>query len=143
MDKRVSQQYMMQQLMSASPARLVAMLYDRASSLLTEAIDAIQNDDIERRWRANQKATEVIAHLWETLDMEQGGEIAANLSQLYGFMLKRLLAVDVENSAEAAREVIQLLEPLRRSWHEMAKASDGDPAENTDNVVPAQITLSA
>ena len=143
MDKRVSQQYMMQQLMSASPARLVAMLYDRASSLLTEAVNAIENNDIERRWRANQKATEVIGHLWETLDMEQGGEIAANLSQLYGFMLKRLLAVDVENSAEAAREVIQLLEPLRRSWHEMANANDGNSADNTDDVVPTQITLSA
>jgi len=141
MDKQVSQKYMMQQLMSASPARLVAMLYDRAISLLTEAVDAIENGDIERRWRANHKATEVISHLWETLDMEQGGDVAANLSQLYGFMLKRLLAVDVENSAEAAREVIQLLEPLRRSWHEMA--SEGDSTESTDGAAPRQITLSA
>ena len=63
MDRRASDKYMMQQLMSASPTRLVAMLYDRAISLLTEAVDAIQNKDIERRWRANQKATEVISHL--------------------------------------------------------------------------------
>lgn len=143
MDKRVSQQYMMQQLMSASPARLVAMLYDRAISLLTEAVDAIENNDIERRWRANHKATEVICHLWETLDMERGGEVAANLNQLYGFITKRLLAVDIENSAAAAREVIQLLEPLRRSWHEMANAGDGSSTESTDDAVPRQITLSA
>jgi len=134
---------MMQQLMSASPARLVAMLYDRAISLLTEAVDAIQNNDIERRWRANQKATEVISHLWETLDMERGGEVAANLNQLYGFMMKRLLAVDLENSADAAREIIRLLEPLRKSWHQMARTADGDTDQNANETTPTQITLSA
>src|SRR3990170_3129290 len=99
MDKHVSQKYLTQQLMSASPTKLVAMLYDRAISLLTDAIGGIEAGDTERRWRANQKATEVICHLWETLDMERGGEVAVNLNQLYGFMLKRLLAVDLENSA--------------------------------------------
>ena len=133
----------MQQLMSASPEKLVAMLYDRAIGLLTEAVEAINQNDIERRWRANKKATEVICHLWETLDMEQGGDVAANLNKLYGFMLKRLLAVDMENSAAAAQEVIRLLEPLRRSWHEMASASENKPTESTDDVTPGQISLSA
>ena len=143
MDKRISEQYLMRQLMSASPPRLVAMLYDRAVFLLTEAVDAINDNDIERRWRANQKATEVICHLWETLDMEKGGEVAANLNKLYGFMLRRLLAVDMENSAKAAQEVIQLLEPLRRSWHETANASDKETPESTDEAAPGNITLSA
>jgi len=143
MDKRVSEQYLMQQLMSASPAKLVAMLYDRAVSLLNEVIDAIEKKDVERRWRANKKATEVICHMWETLDMERGGDVAANLNQLYGFMLKRLMAVDVENSAEAAREVIQLLDPLRKSWHEMADA-DGKKADASSNeAVQTKFSLSA
>lgn len=143
MDKRVSEQYLMQQLMSASPARLVAMLYDRAISLLSEVVEAIGQNDIERRWRANRKATEVICHLWETLDMERGGDVAVNLNQIYGFMLKRLLAVDVDNSAEAAREVIRLLQPLRKSWHEMASTGDDDSRQAADTPVPTKITLSA
>ena len=143
MDRRISDRYLKQQLMSASPARLVAMLYDRAISLLTEVVDAIQYDDIERRWRANKKATDVIYHLWETLDMEQGGDVAANLHQLYGFMIKRLLAVDMDNNAEAAREVIRLLDPLRKSWHQMASAAEGDSDQSTDEAAPIQFTLSA
>ncbi len=143
MDRRASDRYLKQQLMSASPARLVAMLYDRAISLLTDVVDAIQNSDIERRWRSNQKATEVICHLWETLDMERGGDVAANLNQLYGFMLKRLLTVDMENNAEAAREVIRLLDPLRKSWHQVASAADGDSDQSTNETTPTQITLSA
>ena len=143
MDKHVSQKYMTQQLMSASPTKLVAMLYDRAISLLTDAIGGIEAGDTERRWRANQKATEVICHLWETLDMERGGEVAVNLNQLYGFMLKRLLVVDIENNAAAAREVIRLLEPLRRSWHDMAKAEAAKTAPSADAAMPTSITLSA
>lgn len=145
MDREVSQKYLAQQIMSASPAKLVAMLYERAITLLREAVRAIEAGDIAQRWEANAKATEVISHLWGTLDRERGGEIAENLNQLYGFMMMRLTMVDVENNAQAAREVIGLLEPLLRSWQEIA---DGEPASagtegRSDNAAPSQISLSA
>ncbi len=145
MDRGASQKYLAQQVMSASPARLVAMLYERAITLLHDAVGAIEAGDIERRWVANSKATEVVGELWQALDMEAGGEIAENLNRLYGFMMMRLTMVDAENSAQAAREVIDLLEPLRRSWNELAeregaygqsKSSSGDPTS-------AQVSLSA
>ena len=145
MDREAYRKYLAQQVMSASPAKLVAMLYDRAITLLHDAVGAIEAGDIERRWRANGKATQVIAELWQALDMEAGGEIAENLNRLYGFMMMHLTMVDTENSAQAAREVIGLLEPLRRSWHELAdgegangesKCGSGDPAS-------LQISLSA
>ena len=74
MDKEVSQKYLAQQIMSASPAKLVAMLYERAITLLHECIKHIEAGEIELRWRANAKATDVICHLWDTLDRERGGE---------------------------------------------------------------------
>ncbi len=145
MDREVSQKYLAQQIMSASPAKLVAMLYERAITLLRETVEAIEAGDVERRWRANGKATEVISHLWGTLDRERGGEIAENLNRVYGFMIMRLTMIDVENNAQAAREVSELLEPLRRSWQELA---DGGPArartENRSDVAaPTQVSLSA
>ncbi len=145
MDREVSQKYLAQQIMSASPAKLVAMLYERAITLLHETVEAIETGDIVRRWEANGKATEVISHLWGTLDRERGGEIAENLNQLYGFMMMRLTMVDVENDAQAAREVIGLLEPLLRSWQEIAHgkpASAGTPS-HPDRAAPVQISLSA
>ncbi len=145
MDRQVSHKYLAQQIMSASPARLVAMLYERAITLLRETVEAIEAGDIERRWRANAKATEVVSHLWGTLDRERGGEIAENLNRVYGFMMMRLTMVDVENNAQAAREVIELLEPLRRSWQELA---NGEPASvrtesRSDTAAPTQVSLSA
>ncbi len=145
MDREVSQKYLVQQIMSASPAKLVAMLYERAITLLHETIEAIEAGEIERRWRANAKATEVICHLWGTLDREQGGEIAENLSRLYGFMMMRLTMVDVENDAQAARDIIGLLEPLQRSWDEVSNRDEQKikSHKTSDDKNPSQISMSA
>ncbi len=145
MDRGASQKYLAQQVMSASPARLVAMLYERAITLLHDAVGAIEAGDIERRWVANRKATEVVSELWQALDMEAGGEIAENLNRLYGFMMMRLTMVDAENNAAAARDVIRLLEPLRRSWNEIAegKGANGPSKSSSGDSTSAQISLSA
>lgn len=145
MDREVSDKYLTQQIMSATPARLVAMLYDRAIMLLHDTISAIEAGDIERRWKTNNKAMEIVAELWQALDMENGGEIAANLNRLYGFITMRLTMIDLENDAQAARDVIKLLEPLRQSWHKLAENNGQrkDESKPNDGETPIQITLSA
>ena len=118
---RSARTYQTQQVMTASPAQLVAMLYDKAILSLREAVRAIEAGDIQARFNANKRAGDIITHLFTTLDIERGGEIAANLSRLYRFMLSRLAFVDVRNDPEPAREVIALLEPLRESWTQIAR----------------------
>jgi len=113
--------YLTQEVMTASPAKLVSMLYDKVTLSLKEAISAIEAGEIETRWRANARAMEILSQMWSTLDVETGGEIAQNLDSLFSFMLSRLPEVDFRNDPEPAREVIELLEPLRQSWRELAK----------------------
>jgi flagellar protein FliS len=122
--------YQTQQVMTASPARLVCMLYDRAILSLKEAVAAIEAGQIEARWRANKRAYDIIAHMWTTLDTERGGEIASNLGDLFSYMLSRLPEVDFRNDPAPATEVIALLEPLRESWHKVASGeAAGQPAD--------------
>ena len=115
--------------MTASPARLVVLLHDKAISSLGEAAAAIERGDIHARHTANRKAIDIVAHLWSTLDLERGGEIAANLNQIYGYMMGRLGEVDMKNDAQAAREVMGLLGPLRRSWRELAEGNGAPEAK--------------
>ena len=122
--------YQTQALMTASPAQLVAMLLEKATASLNEAIAAIESGQIEDRWRANKRAMEIINHLDLTLDMDRGGEIAENLRSLYSFALRRLADVDFKNDAQAAREVIKLLEPMLASWRELAKGPAEGPMTN-------------
>jgi len=46
MEREASQKYLAQQVMSASPAKLVFMLYDRAILSLREAIRLIEDDGL-------------------------------------------------------------------------------------------------
>ena len=117
--------YLNQQVMTASPAKLVYMLYDRAISSLREAAAAIEAGNIEERWKANKRAIDILEHMWSTLDMEQGAEISDNLNQLLPYMMLRLPDVDIHNDPAPAQEVITLLEPLRDAWKEIALKGGG------------------
>lgn len=123
--------YLTQQVMTAPPAKLVFMLYDKAILSLKEAIAAIEAGNIEARWKANKRAYEIISHMWSTLDLESGGEIAENLDRLFSYMLSRLPDVDFNNDPAPAQEVIGLLEPLRQAWRELAGGTAAQGAAGT------------
>lgn len=107
-----------------SPVKSVAILYDKVIEALQTAIHNIEEGNVHGRWEANKKACDIIVNLSACLDYNHGGEIAENLEQLYRFMLIRLMDVDMKNDPKAAREVIKLLQPLRRSWHRLAEVPE-------------------
>lgn len=122
-----AQAYRSNEISDASPVRAVAILYDRAIEALNQAIRGIEKRDVNHRWKNNRKATDILISLNNCLDHDKGGEIAVNLARLYDFMIMRLMRVDVNNDVQAARDVIGLLEPLRKSWHELADRADKEP----------------
>jgi len=124
MNRNQSQQYQTQQIMTASPAMLVFMLYDKALNCLKEAVRAIEAGEVEARWKANGRAMEIIEHLRVTLNMEAGGEIASNLDQLYSALLRELPKVDLKNDPVPAEKAIKLLTPLRDSWRTVAESGE-------------------
>lgn len=105
--------------MSASPSRLIVLTYDGAIQSLELAIEMIGKGDIEGRWRAVEKATNMITELYMALDHEKGGEIAQNLGCLYGFCLSRLPRINFYNDKNTASDVIGILQRLRDSWDEL------------------------
>ncbi len=141
MDANVSK-YVTQQVMTATPAKLVFLLYEKAIACLREACNAIDSAEVERRWRANNRAIEIVSHLWSTLDMERGGDISKNLGDLFPYMITRLAEVDVNNDRATAEEVIGLLEPLRDSWRDLSRTKQGAeataPASGHESTGPAR-----
>ena len=135
--------YLTQEVMTASPAKLVSMLYDKVVLSLRECIAAVESGNIEGRWRANARAMEIIAHMWSTLDVQKGGEIAQNLESLFSFMLTRLPEMDIRNDPEPAREVIGLIEPLRDAWRELARRDGGGRPAGAEPGRPAAANSAA
>lgn len=117
------QTYKEQQILSASPAERVVLLYNGAIKFLLIAKAAIEKGDIQERYTNNKKAIDIIIYLQSTLDMDKGAEIAQNLYRIYGYMLNRLVDVDVKNDTEAVDDVVEKLKQLNTSWIEIAKGN--------------------
>lgn len=98
------------------PARQIVILYDAAIACLGEARQAAEQHRIEDRWRAAGRARAIVEALKGCLDFERGGEIAPLLDRLYGYLLHRMLAIDLHNEAAACDEVAARLAELRDAW---------------------------
>jgi flagellar protein FliS len=102
---------------SASPHKLVLMLYDGLLKQLRIAKVHIERKEIVPKAAAISKALAIVDQgLRPGLDLEKGGSIAAQLLALYDYIGERLLQANLRNDAAAIEEVIQLIEPIRLAW---------------------------
>lgn len=106
---------------SRSPLELVVLLYDGALARLTEAAAAAECNDLRRRGTAISKALAIITSLQETLNLQAGGAVAAELDRLYTYASQRLLDVTLKQDLAAIQEVHRLLAQLRGAWQQIAQ----------------------
>lgn len=97
--------------------RLVALLFEGALERISAARVALEAGNLARKGELIGKAVTILGGLRETLDMEAGGELAANLDYLYGYMQRRLLEAHVKNRSDGLEEVMNLLRPLLEAWN--------------------------
>jgi flagellar protein FliS len=101
----------------ADPHQLVGLLFDALLQSIASARGAMARGDIPAKGAALGKAVRIIEEgLKAGLNLQQGGEIAANLQQLYGYSVLRLTQANFNNDAAALEEVIRLIEPVAESW---------------------------
>jgi flagellar protein FliS len=96
--------------------RLVVMLYEGAIKFMKLAIEELEAGNYEAKGRYLIKAQNVINELNAVLDMEKGGQIAANLRSLYTFMNNNLAQANIKRDPELIRQVIKLAEELNESF---------------------------
>lgn len=108
---------------TAPPGQLVVMLHDGAIRFLECALAGFQHDDPkEFNETINNnvlRAQEIISELDNSLDLAQGGELAATLRRLYNFMDNQLTHSNASKSPEGIRDALQRLSTLRDAWREM------------------------
>lgn len=101
---------------SADPHGLVLMLLEGAISSLVFARKEIDAGNISAKGEAISKAIRIISELDTSLNIEAGGEIAANLRTLYDYMGTSLLEANLKNDVRKLVEVVQLLSELKTAW---------------------------
>jgi len=115
---------------SASPHRLILMLYEGALLSLMLAEQCMKDGRVGERGAAISKAISIIGEgLRASLNAESGGELAGRLDALYDYMVRRLVEANTENRPAPLQEVSRLLRELKTAWEEIAS----DPAVVSPN----------
>lgn len=103
---------------TASPAKLVIMLYNGAIKNAEEAKLAIESGEVEAVHARLIRAQEIITELRSALNFE-AGEVAGNLDRVYGYMYRLLVEANVGKSAGPIDECVEHLRSLRDAWQEV------------------------
>jgi flagellar secretion chaperone FliS len=116
----IKRRYVGDSVSTASPAKLVTMLYDRLVLDLGTAGAALAGRDLEGANKALIHAQEVVWELAAGLDPTKWSGGPA-LAALYQFILRELLDANVKKDAAKVASVRELVEPLRDAWHRAAE----------------------
>jgi flagellar secretion chaperone FliS len=135
--------YLRAAVQNASAIGLVIVLYDVLIGDLKGAITAIAKNDIEERSRELKHAFLVLQQLEGSLDMENGGEAATNLSRFYSTLRCNILDAHAKVSTELLSRQIQLLFEVRGAWAQVDKQGTPEPDSTISSTNPESTPLEA
>jgi flagellar protein FliS len=105
----------------ASPHKLVGMLYQAVAGEIAAARGAIGRKDVSEKGRAIGHAVRILEEgLLAPLDLVRGGQLAANLKDLYEYIVYRLTLGNLHSDDAALAECASLVDTLRGSWEAIA-----------------------
>ena len=131
---------------SASPHKLIVMLFDGALVSVSTAITHMKAGNISAKGKAISKAIMIIdSGLRASLDKKVGGEIAEGLDALYEYMASRLLQANLKNQVDILEEVQRLLTDLRGAWNAIgdSPAAKAAPADSGTTAAPRANTFAS
>ncbi|HAT30292.1 MAG TPA: flagellar export chaperone FliS [Janthinobacterium sp.] len=103
---------------SASPHKLIVMLFDGAIVSLGAALGHMRAGRVAEKGKAISHAILIVeSGLRASLDKNGGGEIAESLDALYEYISGRLLLANLKNQPELLEEAQRLLTDLRGAWN--------------------------
>ena len=118
---------------TASPGQLVLMLYEGAIRFLERAEAGFQLEDpVEFNTTINDnilRAQDIVRELDFSLNVEAGGELAAQLRRLYDYFDRTLLEANLRKDPAGIVEVIKRITVLRDAWATMLE-QQGDSAKS-------------
>ena len=103
-----------------TPLELIVILYDTALFRIAEARAAIERNDLPARRDAISRAMAIVSELQSTLNLKDGGEIAASLDSLYSYATAGLIEASTRTSPTSLNDVEQVLRNLREAWCEIS-----------------------
>lgn len=120
------EKHLTEKVMSASPMELTMMLYAAAREAINGARLALQANDAMTRSRHISRAMNIIAELNNSLNVEQGGEPAARLRDLYVYVVGQLQEAHIQQTEQPLVDAQNVLSTLEQAWKACLPAETPD-----------------
>ncbi|MFT9005208.1 MAG: flagellar export chaperone FliS [Liquorilactobacillus hordei] len=114
--ENVKKSYLKNQVMSASPNKLIEMLYQGAIKSVKIAGIAIENDNPKKAHKELVRAQDILMELKGSLNTEVGGDVPENLESLYEFMYQQLVKANMNKDQTLLPPVVKMLTELLDAW---------------------------
>ena len=111
--------YQRNAVLTASPEKLVKMLYDGAIKNLEKSRAGLSENSTCRSPEVGQalsKAMGIIGELRASLDHAAGGDISRNLDQLYEYTLDQLSQANLQRTPAGVNNALQVMRTLKEGW---------------------------
>lgn len=113
----LSRNYLKTQVETASKPQLLIMLFDGAIRFTDRARVEIEARQFESSFNLLVRAQRIMVELMSALDAKQvPPDLHRNLTSLYAFVYRRLVAANIERSVAPCDEALQILRHLRETW---------------------------
>ncbi len=112
--------YQQRELTSLTPVQIIARLYQALDQDLVLAQKAILAADRAVQGEKISHALAIVGELQANLDMEKGGEIAANLGDLYFYLVTEISKANAHNDTAGLENALNTIKPLTEAWVELA-----------------------
>lgn len=117
---------------SASPHKLIVMLYDGAIEAIRQAKLHTETQNTNDKVKSIDKALRIISDgLIISLDVKSGGQLAEQLMALYQFISKELVLANAKNDVKKLDDCMALLADLRSAWNEIGNSNNSSAGTPT------------
>ncbi|MDR2461539.1 MAG: flagellar export chaperone FliS [Deltaproteobacteria bacterium] len=133
-----SEIYRQTQVTTVDKGRLIIILYEGAIKFIREAILAQENGDIPAKASNINRALDIINELNQSLNMQEGGEIAVNLRRIYKFWNEHLLRAKVSRDGNGLSDVENMMVSLAQAWEVVCNDPEANkmaPRETVNTIV--------
>ena len=110
---------------TATPEKLMIMLFDGAIQFLQKAKNAIDEKNLQERSVNIEAARKIVRELMRTIDLENGNDVSKSLFRLYNKMAMKLIKANVSRNSALIDEVLEDIMNIRWGFQKAIEIQSG------------------
>lgn len=131
-------EYRRNEVSTSSQGKLILMMYDGAINFVKMIKKSVEENNPAQKGIYIRKTHDIINELSCSLDIKKGGEVAAKLENLYQFIIKQLIVVNIKSDPRALESILNILTTLRAGWEQIVN-KQGSIATDIPTPLPTTI----